>query len=92
MGVTNMTFEHDGETITIDIGERTTGSFVAVAQLASPRRAFGANAASPWAAVQNLLRRLSAVLEDAGRPPLSRDEEAALLARVSPDLPPPECA
>jgi hypothetical protein len=80
-----MTFEHDGETITIKFGERTLQSVmaVAVAWRAPPSRGCGAAGPNVRAAVQRLLGRLSAALIDAGNRPLSPLEEAAVLDRVA---------
>jgi hypothetical protein len=85
-----MTFEHDGETITIKFGERTQQSLMAlaVAWRAPPSRGCGAAGPNVKAAVQSLLRRLSAALVDAGSRPLSQLEEAAVLARVAEETTP----
>jgi len=78
-----MTFEHDLESITITVGEPTTQSRIAVAELASSNRCIGAVSSTARGAVHMLLERLSAVMCDDGREPLSAEEHADILAHLA---------
>jgi len=77
-----MTFEHDGESITIDIGEESTNFVTAVARRASSGRGYGATGPNASSAVERVLWQLSTAFMQAGGRPLSPLEEAAVLARV----------
>ena len=77
-----MTFEHDGLSITIELNQPTTEVWRAVVLVRGANRAMAAIGCWPLDCAAQALGRLSAVLRDRGRRPLSVEKEARVMARI----------
>jgi hypothetical protein len=92
-----MFFQHDGERVSILVeGRAHTQSVLAVVRMESSGRTLTALGRSFPSATVRALGRLSEAFRDAGRPPLSGEEEVLVLTEVtgeaSTDASPESCA
>jgi hypothetical protein len=77
-----MTFDHDGESIAIAMRQQAVQSWLVVVRPSLWPRNMIATAASPEDCARLGLERFSSTLRKNGRPPLSAEQKADLLARL----------